>query len=381
MVAIKRPRRRGEGSIVWREDRRRFMAQTPRLTDGKRLYAYFETEQEAHEWLDRQVGRLRRGVDLTRSREQLGPFLLRWLDLIHPLVDGRESSTRKTYRARIYHVDSVDGLPTLPLCDLRADHFQALVAKMAAMKLAERTIRHTIGTLHQALAQAVEWKQIAENPVVVRINRGEPPPDQAVWSLDDVNEFLSWSKAQGDPLYPAWRLGFTLGPRISQILGLQWGEDIDFERRRISLGSALSMRGKRRQANKSKRRHWVDAPLPVLAALGELERRGPWVFAKSPLVPWGPCYVRKQFEDRVRRFRYLRAERMKTERGLEQVPVITPHGMRHTAATIMLENGWSFAEVAQVLGHHSPVVTAKMYAHVTPKRPRESAERMAGLIP
>ena len=44
----------------------------------------------------------------------------------------------------------------------------------------------------------------------------------------------------------------------------------------------------------------------------------------------------------------------------------TFHNLRHTAASIMLNNGMSLVEVSKYLGHSSPTVTAEIYAHVMP---------------
>lgn len=45
----------------------------------------------------------------------------------------------------------------------------------------------------------------------------------------------------------------------------------------------------------------------------------------------------------------------------------TFHNLRHTATSIMLNNGMSMVEVSKkYLGHASPTITAKLYAHVMP---------------
>lgn len=42
---------------------------------------------------------------------------------------------------------------------------------------------------------------------------------------------------------------------------------------------------------------------------------------------------------------------------------VTPHMLRHTWATAALRRGWTLADVARQLGHASPSITAKFYAH------------------
>jgi integrase len=52
------------------------------------------------------------------------------------------------------------------------------------------------------------------------------------------------------------------------------------------------------------------------------------------------------------------------------------HDLRHTAATLMLAAGVPLKVVSETLGHASIVVTADVYAHVTPDLKREAADAM-----
>ena len=46
------------------------------------------------------------------------------------------------------------------------------------------------------------------------------------------------------------------------------------------------------------------------------------------------------------------------------VPAITPHGLRHTAASIAISSGANVLSVANMLGHADPTITLKIYAHL-----------------
>lgn len=46
------------------------------------------------------------------------------------------------------------------------------------------------------------------------------------------------------------------------------------------------------------------------------------------------------------------------------VPTITPHGLRHTAASIAISSGASVLSVANMLGHSDPSITLRIYAHL-----------------
>ncbi len=46
------------------------------------------------------------------------------------------------------------------------------------------------------------------------------------------------------------------------------------------------------------------------------------------------------------------------------MPLVTPHGLRHTAASLMLAADVPLIVVSRQLGHANPNVTAQVYAHL-----------------
>jgi integrase len=63
--------------------------------------------------------------------------------------------------------------------------------------------------------------------------------------------------------------------------------------------------------------------------------------------------------------------------------IITPYGLRHTHATLLLEDGVSINAISIRLRHADVTVTAKVYAHVTARLEQRTAGRVtaAGLVP
>lgn len=47
-----------------------------------------------------------------------------------------------------------------------------------------------------------------------------------------------------------------------------------------------------------------------------------------------------------------------------QRPLVSFHGLRHTAASVMLARGVPLLVVSRQLGHRNPNVTAEVYAHL-----------------
>lgn len=56
--------------------------------------------------------------------------------------------------------------------------------------------------------------------------------------------------------------------------------------------------------------------------------------------------------------------------------VLTPHALRHTHASLMLENGISIDEISRRLGHENSKVTKEIYLHITEKLRAKENERI-----
>jgi integrase len=62
------------------------------------------------------------------------------------------------------------------------------------------------------------------------------------------------------------------------------------------------------------------------------------------------------------------------------VPACRFHDLRHTAATIMLEQGVDLLALSRVLGHADVGTTANIYGHLTRAMQQTAADRMDGAL-
>ena len=62
------------------------------------------------------------------------------------------------------------------------------------------------------------------------------------------------------------------------------------------------------------------------------------------------------------------------------IPKVRFHDLRHTFATIALQNGVDIKTVSGILGHFSAGFTLDTYAHVTTAAQKEAAQTMGNIL-
>lgn len=161
---------------------------------------------------------------------------------------------------------------------------------------------------------------------------------------------------QGDPLALRDRLIVELlyatGIRVSELCGLDV-DDVDTGRRLL------------RVLGKGNKQRTVPFGAPALAALTAwlTDGRPELVNEQSgPALLLGP---------RGRRLdpRQARTVVHQTVAAIDGAPDMGPHGLRHSAATHLLEGGADLRIVQEILGHSS-LATTQLYTHVTVARLR-----------
>jgi len=151
---------------------------------------------------------------------------------------------------------------------------------------------------------------------------------------------------------------YSTGIRVSELVGLQV-TDLDLA------GEALRVRGK---GNKERivplGSHAVRAVQRYLELLGQDPK-----FANREA---GPLFVNKH-GGRLS----SRSVRRKLDKYLKQVgldPTISPHTLRHSFATHLLDNGADLRSVQELLGHQS-LSTTQVYTHLTTQRLQDAYTR------
>lgn len=155
----------------------------------------------------------------------------------------------------------------------------------------------------------------------------------------------------------ALELLYATGVRVAELCGLDI-DDVDRERRLL------------RVVGKGDKERSVPYGAPAETALQAWLTRGrpPWAGPRS-----GAALLlgRRGGRVDVRSVRTLVHQRLA---GIPGAPDLGPHGLRHSAATHLLEGGADLRSVQELLGH-ATLATTQIYTHVSVERLRTTYER------
>lgn len=149
---------------------------------------------------------------------------------------------------------------------------------------------------------------------------------------------------------------YSCGLRISELCGLTAG-DIDFGEQLV------------RVLGKGKKERLVPIGQPALKAIENY-----WQLLPQPPSGNAPVFLasEKKFQPIAPRILQLRLKKYLAIAGLD--PTLTPHKLRHTYATLMLDAGADLRSVQELLGH-AHLVTTQVYTHLTTERLKKAYDK------
>lgn len=308
----------------------------------------FRRKRDAELWASRNAVSVAEGtfVDPARGKITVGSLSKAWLD-------------KKRINVKPSYFDDLEGamrkyvLPqwgSRSVKDIRKEEIQAWVSRLAMEKSASVVLRAN-GVLAGIFDDAVDNGRVVRNPARgVSLPKKTRKPHVYLTAL----QLASLAKAAGEH----GLLILVLG-----LVGMRWGEcvglrvkDVDMKKHRISVTGSATQVGSRIVvgSTKSGKPRRVVFPDVLDNALSEQIRgRG----ADEILFP-GPLegYMRQPRAPRTRSSWFSRAC------DEADVPRMTIHDLRHTAASLMVKSGANVKAVQLQLGHTSAAMTLDVYA-------------------
>jgi integrase len=304
-----------------------------------------------------------------------------WLDhwLENIAVRRVRPSTFRWY-STVVHRHLVPALGHHRLNRLQPEHVEALYRKLEADGLASATVLQVHRVLSRALKVAMQRGRIVRNVATLvdapSLNRAEIHP----LSADDARAILAAARGQRNAA--RWSVALALGLRQGEALGLPWAA-VDLEAGTLTVRQALQRQtGKGLvvvQPKSRAGRRSIALPPELAGALrehqaGQLaeqrlaanvwEPRG-FVFCRPDGQPISP-----EADSRAWKLLLIAAD----------VRPARLHDARHTAATLLLQQGVAARVVMDILGHSQISLTLGTYSHIVPELAKQAAEGMGAAL-
>jgi len=374
-------RSNGEGNIRKRKDGRWEGRYTAGINpeNGKQIFKNVlgKTQAEVKEKLKKALTDSQK-LDLAKQgKYTVGTWMDAWFENVAK-IKVRPSS-HQTYRGYIdNHIKPnignipLENLTTMELQKLyrkllTSGRVERIEAKKQPKGLSAKTVRNINQVISSAMDLAVAQKIILENPTnACSLPRVEHKEMQTI-SAEQLQSFLEEAKRSG--VYEMYYIELSTGLRRGELLGLKW-EDVDMKQGIIRVRRQVSrIDGKIVEAplkTKNSYRAVTISPQAIEVLKAQKEKTNDeYVFPSPNGGPISPDSVNNMLH------------RVLDRAG---IPRVRFHDMRHTFATLALQNGVDIKTVSGMLGHFSAGFTLDTYAHVTTAAQKEAAQTMGNVL-
>jgi integrase len=338
--------------------------------NGTRKYIYGETEKEVkqkYKAAQREIAQYGLADPSTRTVNDLCD---QWMASIQDLkprsIENYDEVCRRFIRPQ---------LGRIRLSKCTPDIVQRFYNDLQATGL-KRFPQRTHRALHRAFHFATLWRWVNENPCKRVVPPKYEPAEKVMWNQEQVELFIG--STADCTLHNLWVFIMATGCRMGEINALRW--DHIQEGRAIIDVSNQRMRNQGWVETTPKSRASKRAIVIPTKGMDALERqrvlnanarRGPAFHDQGYVFPGrtgGP--LDKSYVDHKTRA-------VCVELGL---PPLTPHGMRHLHATYLIDQGVPVPAVSARLGHSSPAVTMRIYAHALTVQDTIAAEAINKIL-
>ena len=276
-------------------------------------------------------------------------------------------STLDNYRIRMEH----HALPYLADVDVRQIDGPAL--QRLATNLTPRhpqTIRESIRTIKQVLYWGHQHGRIRTLP---NLKVALPPLPHAKvdpFTIDEARKLFD----HAFEWRPMLMFAVYTGMRQGEICAAKWA-NLDAERQNYTVRENLNRRNEY-AATKTGDSGTVEVPQILLDALDDqLRAVAEWELAADEWRGDGLIFPNKRHGGPNDHTVLIRAfKRACDTAGLRRRPF---HHLRHTCASLLLDQGENILTVQEQLRHSKPSITLDTYSHMMPSRRKEALQRLA----
>lgn len=229
-------------------------------------------------------------------------------------------------------------------------------------------IHHTLSMIFNF---AVKYYGLPRNPAKLAGNMGKNKPKEEMHflTLEEFSRFRAILLAENEQIVAAaFSFLFLTGCRCGEILALT-AADFDFEAATVSISKTYTRIGKR---------DIITAP--------KTEKSNRVITLPSSLVRIMKEYIDAlgDISPKQRIFDCITAESLRIALRLYAdtagIPHIRLHDLRHSHASLLIEQGVSPLAIADRLGHENIQTTLNTYSHLYPEKQKEIANQIQNML-
>jgi len=296
------------------------------------------------------------GADLT----QFGDYLSASLEASDEHSHRDLSEDRAVNQTAAVAVQSKPKVGQL-LLSVDSNDVRGYLAHLTEKEYSKATIARKLATLRSFYKFLVKRNRVSSNPVTsIRTPKQEKKLPKFL-EYEEIKRLLetppidNWLGARDRAILETL---YSTGMRVSEIVGLNM-DDVDF------LSEVVHIRGKGKKER--------IAPISS-SALRVIQH---YIEFRNKRAQANPNFDNKVlFVNKHGRRLSTRSVRRKMDKYLRMAgldPSISPHTLRHSFATHMLNNGADLRSVQELLGHQS-ISTTQVYTHLTTKKLKDVYE-------
>lgn len=235
-------------------------------------------------------------------------------------------------------------------------------------EMSTATLKTHRGIMRNIFQYAIDCGYLYVNPVDrLKIEVGKSEKGKAVLNAEQMEVLLSICKTN-----PTWlKVGIMLmaeyGFSRSELLGIQC-KDVDIDNKTIHIQRAITMVGNsiKIEATKNKFRNRV---VPVSDETIRIITNDPMFHDKEYVVsPYGQPYSAKKFT-----YHFTEFIKKLQKQGYD-IPMVTPHGLRHSRASLWVAEDRNIFAIAETLGWSDLKMLRQRYAHADVEAIRKQLE-------
>lgn len=346
---------------------------------GKRIQkgkGGFKTKKAAEEAAREILRAVDKGNYFEPIKQSFGDFIQSWY-----YNHYKHEVQITTFEARGYMLKEhiLEKFKDFPLNEITSFELDSFYIDKIEQGYSPDYIRNMHYLIKRAYDQAIKWHLVQTNPA----SEASPPTvfhkEKILWSIENIWTFIQLIIEEKTEV--PYLLAIFTGMRRGEILGLKW-DDVDLKNRRITIIRSLAYTSSGlifKQPKSKKSLRPISISMFLVKYLEEHKKRQDEIIKKfqgsynqEKLVictidgkPRDPSNLIREYNRLIKK---------------ANLPKISFHDLRHTFATLLLENGENPKVVSEMLGHSRVSTTLDIYTHINTESQIRAANHLESLI-